>query len=142
MKNFKKNYLINRIVNVRDSADSLSGLTKKDNLNILEDFLNLSKCIIEHFGIPENSKDYIQKHIVSMKLLDWTSDNFFTTVKYYYDHLETNDFFELNLPLRSIEVLLNYSDDNLYDNLDYPLYFRIDLLISKIHVSLSTKANT
>ncbi|AZA89778.1 Uncharacterised protein [Chryseobacterium nakagawai] len=139
MKNFKKNYLINRITNVRYSADSLSGLTKKDNLNILEDFLSLTECIVEHFGIPEQSKDYIQKHIVSMKTLDWASTSFFIKVKSYYDHLEINDFFELDLPLRSIEVIINQSNDNLYDTLDSELYFRIDLLISKIHTSIATK---
>lgn len=140
MENHKKNYLINRVTNVRNSISSLSSLTKKNNLNVLVDFLNLTQCVVEYFGIPEESKDYIQKHIVSMKQLDWTSStSFFSNVKSYYDRLETNDFFELELPLRSIEVIFNRSKNDLYDDLDYELYYKIDLLISKIQVSLSLK---
>jgi hypothetical protein len=50
--------------------------------------------------------------------------------------LEENEYFGLELPLRSIEVAMNRSDVDLYNDFDIHAVYKLDYLMSKLHISL------
>lgn len=103
-----KQLIANSISDIRLVTKSID-LNNKNDQDIFMSFKNLSKFVFENFDIPSTHQDYVEKSFKNRNaVISYSIDKFTTNIGNYYN---------IELPLRAIEVLFLYieNEENVHD---------------------------